>query len=169
MKLKERFSRWWIFKVRNTKVREGRTEAFRWCFRRFSMDISTASGNFKASWTAGENPYAYLLAGETDENIIGFCQIMYQVGMLLTTEQKFAKDVAKAIENYANRLSKEAAKGVVEDETEEKIALEEVKQVQELVEMPKKERRKYERDVNGRFVKAVKKVENESKASKEAE
>lgn len=65
-----------------------------------------------------------------------------------------------------NRIVRKAGKrmeGVVpsnEDEIEEKIALEEVKAVQEYVDAPKKERRKMERDVNGRFKKAVKDLEN---------
>ena len=47
---------------------------------------------------------------------------------------------------------------VEENETEEKMALEEVKQVQELVEKPKKERKKAEKDIDRRFKKAVKEV-----------
>ena len=42
-----------------------------------------------------------------------------------------------------------------EDPIEEKIALETEKQIQEHVELPKKERRKVERDINGRFKKAA--------------
>lgn len=123
------------------------------------MTIGTLSGNFKARFTAAENPYGYLLAGKTDENIVGFCQFMYMLGQLLTTDQGLVNDVQKAISKYQKRLEKQSAGEVVEDETQEKIALEEVKQVQEYVEMPKKERKKRDRDVNGRFVKAVKEVE----------
>ena len=46
---------------------------------------------------------------------------------------------------------------VKEDETEERIALEGEKQLQEFIELPKKERKKAERDINGRFKKALKK------------
>lgn len=151
----KKIQKWWYLKVRNTKVREGETGAFRWVFKRYSMEISTLSENFKALWTADAHPYGYLLAGKGDENIHGFAERIYMVSKLLTTDQKFVSDIDKAIKNYEKRLVK--AEGVKEDETEEKIALEEVKQVQEVVEMDKKTRKKYEKDVNKRFKEAVKK------------
>lgn len=159
MKIKDKILKWWYFNFRNPVIRKGKTEAFSWRFRRFWFEASTASGNWKARWTAAEAPYGYLLAGETDVNIIGFLQIMYSLGMLLTQDQGLANDVAKAINKYSKRLDKKAASEVVEDETEEKIALETEKQIQEVVDMPKKERRKYERGVDGRFKAAVKKAE----------
>lgn len=158
-KIWQKIQQWWYFHLANPVVREGKSEAFSWRFRRFWLDVSTASGNWKARWTASEHPYAYLLVGKSDENIIGFCQFMYSLSMLLTKDQGLVDDVAKAIKKYEKRLEKQSAGEVVEDETQEKIALEEVKQVQEYVEMPKKERKKRDRDVNGRFVKAVKEVE----------
>ena len=75
---------------------------------------------------------------------------------MLTTEQRFADDIVKAMSAYQKRLDKDAAGQVKDDETEEKIALEQEKQIQEHIELPKKERRKVERDINGRFKKAVK-------------
>lgn len=160
-KLLIRLSEFWWFTFRNPVVRKGESKdgAFRWTFRRFTMDISTLSGNFKARFTADAHPYAYLLAGKDDENIIGFSQLMYSLGMLLTQDRGLADDVAKAINKYQKRLEKKAASGVVEDETEEKVALEEVKAVQEHVDLPKKERRKVERGIDGRFKKAVKDAE----------
>ena len=119
------------------------------------MEIETLSGNFKARFTAAENPYAYLLASDDDSQVEGFCQILYSVGMLLTTDQEFVDSITKALRDYDKRIGKKAESEVVEDETEEKIALEEVKQVQEYVEMEPKERKKRERDAKGRFKKAV--------------
>ena len=55
------------------------------------------------------------------------------------------------------RSLEEKAK-VEEDPEEEKAALEEVKGVQEYVEMGARERRKMEREINGRFRKAAEKV-----------
>lgn len=136
--------------MRNPIVREGEHGGFKWRFRRFTLEISTLSGNWKAKWTAAEHPYGYLLAGSGDENIEGFAQTMYEVGMLLTTDQGFVNDIQKALRKYSSRLEKKAAKDIVEDETEEKIALEEEKQVQEAIGMSRKERR----DVNRRFRKA---------------
>ena len=147
--------KWWWFTFKNPVVRKGETGGFKWVFRRFWLEIETVSGNFKAKFMADEHPYAYLLAGKTDDKIYGFCLVVYMVGKALTTDQGFADDVSKAIAKYNKRLEKKAASEVKEDETEEKIALETEKQIQEIVEMPKKERRKVERDINGRFKKAV--------------
>ena len=121
------------------------------------MDISTLSGNFKARFTAGEHPFAALLSDESDKNTPGFAEILYTVGMLLTTEQKFANDIQNAIKRYQDRATKSAK--VEEDEIEEKIALETEKQIQELVEMPKKERKKMEKKIDKKFKKAVKDLE----------
>ena len=128
-------------------------------FRRFWLDISTLSGNFKVRFIADEHPYGYLAAGKDDTNIHGFALTMYEIGKLLTTDQGFVDDVQKAIMKYNKRLEKQAAGEVVEDETQEKIALETEKAIQDHVELPKKERRKVERDVNRRFKKAVKDVQ----------
>lgn len=166
--IKEEIRVWWYFHVKNPVVRKGESKdgAFRWTFRRFDLTIETLSGNFKAKYIADEHPYAYLLQGATDENIEGFCQLMYVLGKTLTTDQGLVNDVEKAFNKYQKRIEKKAAGEVIEDETEEKIALETEKQVQEFVEMPAKERKKVERDINGRFRKAVKEVENEEKGSK---
>ena len=125
----------WLFTMRNPVVRAGKTEAFQWKFRRFDMEVRTFSGNWIAKWTAAEFPYGYLVSGKDDTNIIGFCQTMYEVGMLLTTDQRFVNDIQKALQKYSQRIEKSAK--VVEDETEEKIALEFEKQVQEHIEKRK--------------------------------
>jgi len=151
--------KWWYFHIANPVVRKGEAGGFRWTFRRFWLDITTVSGNFKVRFIADENPYGYLAAGKDDTNIHGFALTMYEIGKLLTTDQGFVDDVQRAIVKYRKRLEKQAAGDVVEDETEEKIALETEKAIQEHVELPKKERRKVERDINGRFKKAVNDVQ----------
>lgn len=151
--------KWWYFHIANPVVRKGEAGGFRWIFRRFWLDITTVSGNFKVRFIADENPYGYLAVGKDDTNIHGFALTMYEIGKLLTTDQGFVDDVQKAIVKYRKRLEKQAAGEVVEDETEEKIALETEKAIQEHVELPKRERRKVERDINGRFKKAVKDVQ----------
>lgn len=155
MKAKEKFLKWWWFTVKNPVVRKGEHGGFKWCFRRFWLDISTLSGNFQCRFMADEHPYGYLIAGKDDENIKGFVNTIYEIGKLLTTDQGFVNDIQKAMSKYDKRLQKQAASEVVDDETEEKIAMEEVKAIQEVVDMPKKERRKYERGVDGRFKRAV--------------
>lgn len=153
----KKIQKWWYFRVQNPEVRRGEAGGFKWVFRRFWLDIETKSGNFKARFTAGEHPYGYLLAGKDDKNIEGYCQMIYTLGLLLTTDQRLVDDVQKAVKAYEKRL--EGGIEIKEDETEEKIALETEKAIQEVVEMPKKERRKYERGVDGRFKAAVKKAE----------
>lgn len=154
--------KWWYFHVANPVVRKGEAGGFRWTFRRFWLDITTVSGNFKVRFIADEHPYGYLAAGKDDTNIHGFARMMYDVGKLLTTDQEFVDDVTNAIVNYNSRLEKQAAGDVVDDETEEKIAMETEKAIQEHVELPKKERRKVERGIDGRFKKAVKDVQEGS-------
>lgn len=158
MNIISKVQKWWLFNMANPVIRKGERGGFKWKFRRFWLEVETLSGNWKARWIAAEHPYGYLLASKDDSQIEGFCQIVYSVGMLLTTDQGFVNDVVKALNKYDMRLQKSAK--VEDDETEEKMALEEMKQVQELVEKPKKERRKYARDVDRRFKKAVKEVEN---------
>lgn len=143
----------------NPVVKTGEKGAFRWVFRRYTLEVETLSGNWKARWTADDSPYVHLMACENDDDIREYFEIIYEVSKLLMTEQRFANDCVKAVLNYSKRLDKAAAKGVVEDEIEEKAALEFERQVQEVVEMDKKTRRKYERGVDGRFKAAVKKAE----------
>lgn len=157
--MKTKLSAWWLLHMVNPVVRTGAKGAFKWVFRRYTLEVETLSGNWKARWTAAEHPYGYLLTGKDDENILGFCQTMYEIGMTLTTDQGFVNDIQKAVKKYSKRLDKQA--DVVDDEQEEKIALEEVKQVQAVAEMEPKARRKYERDVNGRFKAALKEMQKD--------
>lgn len=157
MKLWDKIRKFWYFHVINGTVRKGEGGGFKWRFRRFWLEIETLSGNFKARFTAGEHPFAALLSDESDKNTPGFAEILYTVGMLLTTEQKFANDIQNAIKRYQDRVTKSTK--VEEDEIEEKIALETEKQVQELVEMPKKERKKVEKKIDRKFKKVAKDLE----------
>lgn len=134
---------WWLFKMSNPVVRKGEKGGFKWVFRRFWVEITTVSGNFKARFMAAEHPYGYLVSGKDDKNIEGFCQMIYTVGMLLTTDQGFVDDVKKAIDKYQKRLDKENP--VVEDEIEEKFAIENEKKVLELSKSPRKRQRRADR------------------------
>ncbi len=155
----KKFVKWWYFHLANPVIRKGERGGFRWCFRRFWFELSSLSGNFKARFTAAAHPFGYLLAGKTDDNIVGFCEMLYSVGMLLTTDQGFVNDINKAIQKYDKRLQK--ANAPKEDETEERIDLEYVKGVQEFVDMPKSERRKQMRATDKRLKKVSKKLQDE--------
>lgn len=148
--------KWWYFHIANPVVRKGEAGGFRWTFRRFWLDITTVSGNFKVRFIADEHPFGYLAASKDDTNIHGFALTMYEIGKLLTTDQGFVDDVQKAITKYHKRLEKQAAGEVKENETEEKIALGTEKAIQEHVELPEKERKKVEKEINKRFKRAVK-------------
>lgn len=150
-KLSEKFMRFWLFRFRNPVVRVGEKGGFRWKFRSFWLEIETLSGNFRARFMAGEHPYGFLIAGTTDENIEGFCQVLYTIGSLLTTDQQFVDDINGAVRRYNERLS-----GKDVEREDDDIALEEVKQAQEHIELPEKERKAVERDIDKRFKKAAK-------------
>ena len=159
MKIWDRIVRWWYFHLSNPVVREGEKGGFKWNFRRFWLEISTVSGNFKARFMAAEHPYGYLIAGKDDRNIEGYMQTIYTVAMLLTTDQGFVDDVNKAIQKYQKRLEK--ASEASEDETEETIAIEGERELQEYIDLPQKQRKKVAKDIDRRFKQAVKKAESE--------
>lgn len=147
--------------MRNPIVRKGEHGGFKWKFRRFWLELETLSGNFKCRFTAAEAPYGYLLAGKGDENIEGFAATLYEIGMLLTTDQTFVDDIQGAIRRYEQRL------GETELEKDgEEAAIAEERALQEHLELPKKERRKAEKRIDKEFKKTVKKAKNEEKVSK---
>lgn len=158
-KLFEKIQVWWYFHMANPVVRKGQAGGFKWRFRRFWLEIETLSGNFKAKFMADEHPFAVLVGCEKDETIHGFCSLVYQIGTLLTTDSGFVNDIQKALAKYDKRLQKKAAGEVKEDEIEEKVALETEKAIQEHVELPAKERKKAERQIDKRFKKAMKEAE----------
>lgn len=147
-KLINSFRKWWLFTFENPVVRKGESSdgAFKWVFRRYWLEITTLSENFTCRFTADEHPYGYLLSGKGDENIIGFAQTLYTIGKVVTTDQTFVGDISKAFKKYNDRIQKAAAQKVVEDAFEEKVAVEEVKQIYEKVEQVRDPK-------TGRFVK----------------
>lgn len=150
-----RFSKFWWFTFRNPVVRKGEKGGFKYKFKRFWLDISTKSGNWKMRVMADEHPYAYLLAGVqqgNENNVFGFAEMLYMQVFTLTRDQGLVNDVQKAIKKYQARL----VKSNPASPDEEQEAIEEVKSVQEYVDATPKERRKMERGTNRRFKKAVK-------------
>ena len=152
----KKIKQWIYFHILNPVVREGHTEAFRWVFRRYWLEISTASGNWKVRFTADEHPYGYLLAGKDDDNIVGFCQMLYYLGMVITTDQGLVDDIGRAVAKYEKRIEKKAAGAVEENDGEERAALEEMKAAQEYVDAGKKGRRKLERAADRKLKKSEK-------------
>lgn len=148
-----RLRKWWLFHVQNPVVRAGKKGAFVWRFRRYTLELSTLSGNWKMVVTASEHPYGYLYNG-SDDQVQGFCEMVYFTQATITTDQGLVDDIRKAFQKYDKRMEKVANKKV--DESEEEQAMKEMQELQEFIELPKKERKKAERDINGRFKKAVK-------------
>lgn len=128
----KKLKKFYYFHLANPVLRKVEAGGFKWVFRRFWLEISTLSGNFKVRFTASEHPYGYLMAGE-DNQTQGFAERLYMIGSLLTTEQKLVNDIDKALQAYSKRLEK----AKVEEEDED-IALEEVKAIEEHAEMAKK-------------------------------
>ena len=151
----KKLQKFYYFHMANPVVVAGEGHGFRYTFRRFWLEIETISGNFKMRIMADEHPYAYLLAGVqqgNDKNLFGFAETLYYLNATLTRDQGLVNDIQKALRKYEARLSKTEP----EPEEEEAQAIAEVKAVQEYVDASPKERKKMERDINGRFKKAVK-------------
>lgn len=159
MKIWDKFVRLWCLNVMNPVVVSGEKGGFRYVFRRYTLELRTVSGNWRTRVTACEHPWAYLRASVEqgrEDNVFGFANVLYYLTMTMTTDQRLVDEVQKALVDYETRLAEREKSG--EDPEEEKAAMEEVKGVQDYAEMGARERRKYERDVNGRFKKAAEKV-----------
>lgn len=136
---------WWLLKFRNTIVQEVEFDAYKVTFRRFTMDITTKSGNMKLR-TMGmlyPNSFLYHALEQGDEKMVEwFCNEVYQFVSLLTTDQGLADDVHKAFAKYYKRMEKKAesiAKEITLDE--DKLNEEAVKANIEVAKMTKKERK----------------------------
>ena len=135
---------WWLLKFRNTIVQEVEFDAYKVTFRRFTMEITTKSGNMKLRTMGMLYPNSLLYnALELGDKKIAewFCNEVYQFVSLITTDQGLANDVHKAFAKYYKRMEKKAesiAKEITEDE--DKLNEEVVKANIEVAKMTKAER-----------------------------
>ena len=136
---------WWLLKFRNTIVQEVEFDAYKVTFRRFTMDITTNSGNLKLR-TMGmlyPNSFLYNALEHGNEKIVEwFCNEVYQFVSLITTDRGLIQDVNKAFTKYYKRMEKKAesiAKEITEDE--DKLNEEVVKANIEVAKMTKAERK----------------------------
>lgn len=136
---------WWLLKFRNTIVQEVEFDAYKVTFRRFTMDITTKSGNMKLR-TMGmlyPNSFLYHALAQGDTKMVEwFCNEVYQFVTLITTDQGLADDVHKAFAKYYKRMEKKAesiAKEITPDE--DKLNEEVVKANIEVAKMTKAERK----------------------------
>ena len=134
-----------MLKFRNTIVQEVEFDAYKVTFRRFTMDITTKSGNLKLRTMNMLYPNAYLYnAIEKDDKRIveWFCNELYEFVSLITTDEGLIQDVNKAFAKYYKRMEKKAesiAKGITLDE--DKLNEEVVKANIEVAKMTKAERK----------------------------
>lgn len=140
-----RLGMWWMLHFRNTIVQEVEFDAYKVTFRRFTMDITTKSGNMKLR-TMGmlyPNSFLYNALEHGDEKMVHwFCDEVYQFVSLLTTDQGLADDVHKAFAKYYKRMEKKAeslAKEITEGE--DKLNEEVVKANIEVAKMTRAERK----------------------------
>ena len=136
---------WWVLKFRNTIVQEVEFDAYKVTFRRFTMDITTKSGNLKLR-TMGmlyPNSFLYHALEQGDEKIVHwFCNGVYQFVTLITQDNGLVQDVHKAFAKYYKRIEKKAesiAKEVTPDE--DKLNEEVVKANIEVAKMTNAERK----------------------------
>lgn len=140
-----RLGMWWMLHFRNTLVREVEFDAYKVTFRRFTMDITTKSGNMKLR-TMGmlyPNSFLYNALEQGDEKMVHwFCNRAYEFVTLVTTDNGLANDVIKAFAKYYKRMEKKAesiAKEITPDD--DKLNEEVVKANIEVAKMTKKERK----------------------------
>lgn len=130
---------------RNTLVREVEFDAYKVTFRRFTMDITTKSGNLKMRTMGMLYPNSFLyhaLEQDDTKTINWFCDEVYQFVSLITTDQGLANDVHKAFAKYYKRMEKKAesiAKDITLDE--DKLNEEVVKANIKYAKMNKKDRK----------------------------
>lgn len=130
---------------RNTLVQEVEFDAYKVTFRRFTMDITTKSGNMKLRTMCMQYPQGYLsycLEHGSEKQVEWFCNQLYHFVSLITVDQGLANDVHKAFAKYAKRVEKKAeniAKEITPDE--DKLNEEVVKANIEVAKMNKAERK----------------------------
>lgn len=136
---------WWMLHFRNTKIKDIEFDAYKVTFRRFTMDITTKSGNMKLRTMGMQYPQGYLLyclEQGSEKQVEWFCQTVYRFVSLITQDQGFANDVIKAFTKYAKRMEKKA-ESIANDITpdEDKLNEEVVKANIEVAKMNKVKRR----------------------------
>lgn len=140
-------SNWWLLTFRNTLLREIEFDAYKVTFRRFTMDITTKSGNLQLR-TIGmlyPNGFLYNAVEKGDEKVLEwFCNELYQFVCLITKDSGLIQDVNKAFTKYYKRMEKKAESAKEISEDDDKLALEQLKFNQEYAKKSKKERKEYQ-------------------------
>lgn len=141
----KRFRLWWLLHARNTVQRKGEGHGYKYVFRRFTFDMSTVSGNFRASVMAGVHPYGYLdesLRQGKESNVFGYIQTLYFISQTLTTDQTLVDDIKKALDDYQERLMSSVKAGDDDDDVPESVILRDEEEIARYAAAPRAERRR---------------------------
>lgn len=136
---------WLIYYFGNQIVKTVEFKAYKVTFRKYTMEITTKSGNMKLRIfnMVYPNSVLYSALESGDENIIEwYCDFVYQFVTLITTDKGLIQDVDKAFAKYYKRMEKKAesiAKEITPDE--DKLNEEVVKANIEVAKMTKAERK----------------------------
>lgn len=114
--------KWLIYYFSNRVIKIVEFNAYKVTFRKYTMEITTQSGNMKLRTGNMLYPnsvlYSALIAG--DKNIVEwYCDFVYQFVSLITTDKGLIQDVDKAFAKYYKRLEKKSeslAKAVTPEE-----------------------------------------------------
>lgn len=137
---------WWMLTFRNTLVREVEFDAYKVTFRRFTMDITTKSGNMKLrmDWRM-EYPTGFMLSALQSEDYNAmrkFCSNVYSFIALHTCDETLRNDIQNSFNAFFERKNEEAklkANEITPDD--DKLNEEVVKANIEVAKMTKAERK----------------------------
>lgn len=150
----------WYFTVRNTVQKRLVSGGFEIEFRQYDLRIRSISRNFSMKIRASEHAFGYLVSSLSqghEDNVHGYATFMYLIGTIICKDDKFRKDLQRAIEGFQKR--EEAKAKLQEADGSEEAAIESVKKDLQRGGMSRTERRRAERE----FRKEVKKVLKEEK------
>ena len=160
MILAHKFIVWWLFNFKNKVLHEVEFDAYKVVFRKYTMEITTKSGNLKLQTTSMTYPNAFLFQSIADGDVHiveWFCNTIYQFTTLITTDVKLVQDVDKAFARYYKRMAKKAEELAKEvSEEDETLAIEQVKFNQEYAKKTRKERKEYKKMVKDELTKMSK-------------
>lgn len=145
----------WYLTVMNTRQRRIEAGGFVIDFHQYDMRIRSVSGNFSMRIRSGEYSFGYLVSAVAkgkEGNIHGYAAIMYIIATEICRDDKFRKDLQRAIERYEKRLE-----GRKVAEENEEMCVESVRKDLERGAMGRRQRRRAERE----YVKEMKQIVKE--------
>lgn len=138
--------KWWIFTFRNKTIKRVEIRGFKFRFRKYWLDIHSASDNWRMRIRVDMHPYGFLYAAATQDNmknLSGFCHSVYLTSMIMTQDQGFVDGLRKNLNKYFKHqeiAAKNAAEKVtdIQEKSDESLMRDAVKYAK----MNKKERKK---------------------------